>query len=125
MLTVIDIINRVLGYFNVADKPKGKAFTWVALIANFYLLYVAIQNLRYPDFRIRGALFMLAFVVFLYFIGLNFLYYFTNKTTKFDISPKVENGLAVTLPKNPLSKMNCGHNWVQHRPKAFFHKINC
>ena len=65
MLTVIDIINRVLGYFNVADKPKGKAFTWVALIANFYLLYVAIQNLRYPDFRIRGALFMLAFVVFL------------------------------------------------------------
>ncbi|MFC2677436.1 MAG: DUF6681 family protein, partial [Lacticaseibacillus rhamnosus] len=23
MLTVIDIINRVLGYFNIADKPKG------------------------------------------------------------------------------------------------------
>lgn len=99
MLTVIDIINRVLGYFNVADKPKGKAFTWVALIANFYLLYVAIQNLRYPDFRIRGALFMLAFVVFLYFIGLNFLYYFTNKTTKFDISPKVEKWLGSNAAK--------------------------
>ena len=74
MLTVIDIINRVLGYFNVADKPKGKAFTWVALIANFYLLYVAIQNLRYPDFRIRGALFMLAFVVF-FWLELLILFY--------------------------------------------------
>ena len=93
MLTVIDIINRVLGYFNIADKPKGKAFTWIAFVANFYLLYIAIQNLRYPDFRIRGALFMLAFVVFLYFIALNFLYYFTNKTTRFDISPTVENWL--------------------------------
>ncbi|RXT58725.1 DUF6681 family protein [Lacticaseibacillus chiayiensis] len=93
MLTVIDIINRVLGYFNIADKPKGKAFTWVAFVANFYLLYVAIENLRYPGFRIRGALFMLAFVVFLYFIALNFLYYFTDKTTRFDISPTVEKWL--------------------------------
>ncbi|KRK11067.1 hypothetical protein FD51_GL001246 [Lacticaseibacillus zeae DSM 20178 = KCTC 3804] len=107
MLTVIDIINRVLGYFNIADKPKGKAFTWVAFFANFYLLYVAIENLRYPDFRIRGALFLLAFVVFLYFIALNFLYYFTNKTTRFDISPTVEkwlgsNGAKKTAVENEL-----------------------
>ena len=104
MLTVIDIINRVLGYFNIADKPKGKAFTWIAFVANFYLLYIAIQNLRYPDFRIRGALFMLAFVVFLYFIALNFLYYFTNKTTRFDISPTVEKWLGSNSAKKTAAE---------------------
>lgn len=73
MLTVIDIIHRVLGVFNIAEQHKGKAYSWIAFVAHFYSLYIAITNLRYPDFRIRGALYLLAFVVFLYFIALNFL----------------------------------------------------
>lgn len=93
MLTALDLLNRFLNYFNISDKPKGKAFTVVAFIANFYLLYVAINNLRFPHYRVAGALFMLAFLVLEYFIVLNYFYYFTDKQVKFDISPKVEKAL--------------------------------
>ncbi len=106
MLTVIDIINRVLGYFNIADKPKGKAFTWIAFVANFYLLYIAIQNLRYPDFRIRGALFMLAFVVFLYFIALNFLYYLQIRQPGLIFRRQLRSGWAVIRLRKLLPKTN-------------------
>lgn len=90
MLTALDILNRLLGYFNIQDKAKGKAFTIVAFLANFYLLYVSILNLRYAAYRLYGVLFLLLFLVLLYFIALNFVYYFTDKRAKFDISPKVE-----------------------------------
>lgn len=93
MLAALDILNRLLGYFNIQDKPKGQAFTIVALIANFYLLYIGIQNVRYPDFRWRGIFFLAVFFVLLYFIVLNVFYYFTDKKMPFDISPKVEKAL--------------------------------
>jgi len=93
MLTALDLVNRLLNYFNIQDKPKGKVFTFVAFAANFYILYVAINNLRFPGYRWRGVLYMALFLVFLYFIFLNFIYYFTNKRFKYDISPKIEKAL--------------------------------
>lgn len=93
MLTALDLINRLLNYFNIQDKPKGRAFTIVAFLANFYLLYVAIQGLRYQNYRIYGALFLLLFLIFLYFIVLNFIYYYTDKKVKWDISPVIEKAL--------------------------------
>lgn len=90
MLTFLDLLNRFLGYFNIQDKAKGKAFTIVAFIANFYILYVAIENLRYAHYRVYGVLFMIGFLLIEYFILLNFIYYFTDKKFKFDISPKIE-----------------------------------
>ncbi|WDF83174.1 hypothetical protein PQ472_02760 [Lacticaseibacillus pabuli] len=93
MLTALDLVNRLLNYFNIQDKPKGKVFTVVAFVANFYILYVALNNLRFAGYRWRGVLYMALFLVFLYFIFLNFLYYFTNKKFKYDISPKIEKAL--------------------------------
>lgn len=93
MLTALDIVNRIFGYFNIQDRPKGRVFTIIAFFANFYLLYVAIANLRYEGYRIRGALFLALFVVMLYFIYLNFMYYFTTKKAPADISPKIERAL--------------------------------
>ncbi|WP_461225889.1 DUF6681 family protein [Lacticaseibacillus suihuaensis] len=90
MLTALDLLNRALSYFNIQDKAKGKAFTIVAFGANFYLLYQAIRHLRYVNYRVGGVLFLLAFLVLLYFIVLNFFYYFTDKQMKWDVSPKVE-----------------------------------
>ncbi|KRM87576.1 DUF6681 family protein [Lacticaseibacillus thailandensis] len=93
MLTALDIVNRIFGYFNIQDKPKGRVFTIIAFFANFYLLYVAVANLRYAGYRIRGALFLTLFLVLLYFIYLNFMYYFTNKKAPADISPVIERAL--------------------------------
>lgn len=93
MLTALDLINRMLNYFNIQDKPKGKAFTVVAFGANFYILYVAINHLRFANYRLKGALYLVLFFVFLYFIFLNYLYYFTKRSFKYDISPVVEKVL--------------------------------
>ena len=90
MLTALDVLNRLLSYFNIQDKAKGKAFTVVAGAANFYILYLAVTCLRYPGYRIKGVLFLLLFLVLLYFVVLNVIYYYTDKTVPFDISPKVE-----------------------------------
>lgn len=90
MLTALDVLNRLLGYFNIQDKAKGKAFTVVAAVANFYILYLAITCLRYPGYRLKGILFLLLFLVLLYFVVLNVVYYYTDKTVPFDVSPKVE-----------------------------------
>ncbi len=93
MLTVLDIINRLLNYFNIQDKPKGKAFTVVAFFANFYILYLAINHLRYELYRVYGVLYLLLFLVLFYFIFLNYVYYFTKRRFKYDISPKIERFL--------------------------------
>jgi hypothetical protein len=93
MLTALDVINRLFSYLNIQDKPKGKAFTVVAFVANFYILYVAINHLRFPGYRLRGFLYLLLFFVFLYFIFLNYVYYFTKRSFKYDISPIIEKAL--------------------------------
>nr|WP_054716888.1 DUF6681 family protein [Lacticaseibacillus manihotivorans] len=61
MLTALDILNRLLSYFNIQDKAKGKAFTVVAFVANFYLLYTAIQGLRYPAIAFKASCFCSGF----------------------------------------------------------------
>lgn len=93
MLTLLDLLNKFLGYFNIQDKAKGRALSLIALVGNGYLLVVAWQNLRYPGFRVRGALFLLAFLILSYFVVLNLIYYYTTKQSKFDISPRVEKAL--------------------------------
>ena len=93
MLTALEIVNKVLGYFNIKDKPKNRAFTLIGFFANFYLLYLAITNLRYAGYRLIGLGFLAAFLLVFYFEVLNYFYYFTDKKFKFDISPWIEKKL--------------------------------
>lgn len=93
MLSGLQLLSQFLGYFNIKDKPKNRAITVIAFIVNFYLLYIAIDNLRYAGYRWQGFWYLLAFLVLEYFLILNFIYYFTDKTVKFDISPYVEKAL--------------------------------
>ncbi|KRN28185.1 hypothetical protein IV38_GL001638 [Lactobacillus selangorensis] len=88
MLGFLSLVNQFLGYFNFNTKLKNRLFTIVGFFANFYFLYAAV--LAFQNGRFRWILFVLLFLLLLYFSVLNFLYYFTDKTTKWDISPKVE-----------------------------------
>ena len=89
MLTILDMINRSLGYFNVNTKLKNQAYVVVGFFGEFYLFYVAFRLLKNGAY-VRGLLFMLAFLALMYFVVLNFIYFFTDKKAKFDISPKIE-----------------------------------
>ena len=54
-------------------EAKGKAFTVVAFVANFYLLYTAIQGLRYPGYRLQGLAFLIGFLLLFKFFTPDFL----------------------------------------------------
>ncbi|CAM2787386.1 DUF6681 family protein [Dellaglioa algida] len=89
MFSLLDLANHYLGFFNVNLKLKNRIYTILGFLGNWYLLYVASRYFI-NGYYLRGSLFILIFLVLLYFVGLNMLYYFTNKTTKFDPSPKIE-----------------------------------
>lgn len=89
MLTILDLLNHYLGFFNVNTKWKGQVYTILASVGNFYVLYLAIMHLKNAAY-LRGLGLLLSFIVIAYFAFLNVVYYFTKKTFKWDLSPQVE-----------------------------------
>ena len=45
MFSFLDMINHSLGYFNINTKLKNKIYTVVALLGDFYLIYVTYRLL--------------------------------------------------------------------------------
>ncbi|EHN58448.1 DUF6681 family protein [Oenococcus kitaharae] len=88
---LLALINQWLGFFSVRNQARGRIYSIVGFIANFYLLYVGVRLII--NRQIWGIVFLLAFVVLLYFSVLNMIYYFTDKTVKWDISPLIDHFL--------------------------------
>lgn len=92
MFTILDLINHYLGYFTTSSRTKGRIYAVVGAVGVWYLLYLAyrfFENGRW----LRGGLIAAVFVVLLYFVVLNLVYYFTDKTVKWDVSPRIEQVL--------------------------------
>ncbi|MFC6170531.1 DUF6681 family protein [Loigolactobacillus jiayinensis] len=89
MLSLLDMLNHYLGYFNMNVKLKNRVYTGIGIAGVLYLGYLTFNYLRLGAWT-RGLLFLLIFLVLVYFTALNVIYYFTTKTAKFDISPKIE-----------------------------------
>lgn len=92
MLTILDLLNHYLGFFNVNARWKGQVYTVLASVGNFYILYLAVRHIQNGAY-LRGALLALAFLLILYGAILNIVYYYTKKTIKWDVSPKLEKML--------------------------------
>lgn len=89
MFTILDLINHYLGYFTTNSRTKGRIYTVVSAIGIWYLLYLAyrfFENGRW----LRGSLIAAVFILLLYFVVLNIIYYFTNRSVKWDVSPHIE-----------------------------------
>lgn len=110
MFSFFGTIAAYLGYINLSLRLKNQIYTILASLGNFYLLYVAYRFFI-NGFMWRALLFIAAFLVIAYFAYLNFLYYFTNKKSRFDISPKIERFLGIEA-KDPLSEIK--PNLVNH-----------
>ncbi|MHC9537316.1 DUF6681 family protein [Dellaglioa sp. BT-FLS60] len=102
MFSLLDLANHYLGFFNVNLKLKNRIYTVLGFMGNWYLLYIASRYFI-NGYYARGSLFILVFFILLYFVVLNVIYYFTNKTTKFDPSPKIEKLLGGP-PKQALEE---------------------
>jgi len=100
MFSILDMINHALGYVNVNVKIKNQIYTLLGAAGNFYLGFVAIRLIQNGSW-LRGIIYLLVFLVIIYFLVLNILYYFTNRRAKFDLSPKIEQLLG-GKPKEAL-----------------------
>lgn len=84
MFSFLDMINHSLGYFNINLKLKNKIYTVVAFLGDCYLIYVTYRLLA-NHVWMRGLLYCLAVLVISYYVYLNAVYYFLDKTSKYDV----------------------------------------
>lgn len=89
MLTLLGLLNQYLGFFNVNTKFKGRLYTVLGFGGSWYILYIAISFITAQRY-LRGVALLAAFIGLMYVIYLNFVYYFTDKQARFDISPAFE-----------------------------------
>lgn len=84
MFSFLDMLNHSLGYFNINTKLKNKIYTIVALLGDGYLIYVTYRLLA-NHVWLRGFLYCLAVLLISYYVYLNAVYYFLDKTSRFDV----------------------------------------
>ena len=46
MLSILDLLNHYLGFFNVNARWKGQMYTILAGVGNFYILYLAVRHIQ-------------------------------------------------------------------------------
>lgn len=89
MFSFLDMINSSLSYFNLDVKLKSRIYIIIAFLGDIYLVYVTFR-LFMNHVWLRALLYCLAVIGLTYFIYLNFVFYFLEKTSRFDfISPLV------------------------------------
>lgn len=86
MFSLLDLFNSYFSVFNVNSRLKGRIYTIIDFIGVAYLIYLTSSYIRNQAYM-QGALIGLATLVILYIALINFVYYFTDKTVKWDISP--------------------------------------
>jgi len=86
MFSLLDLFNSYFRIFNVNSRVSGRIYTIIDFIGVGYLLYITFSYFKNHAYM-QGSLIGLATLVILYFAVINFIYYFTDKTVKWDISP--------------------------------------
>lgn len=88
MTLILDIINgfhKILSSLDISPKYLNRAYTILSLFPTLYVLRIVYglwQNQNYFQF----VIYLLIFIVLLYFVVLNFVYYFFDKNVKGDVT---------------------------------------
>lgn len=106
MFSFLDMINSSLSYFNLDVKLKSRIYIILATLGDIYLAYVTFR-LFANHVWLRGLLYLLAMAAITYFLYLNFVFYFLNKTSRFDfLSPKIAKVTGQKFGENNGSRSN-------------------
>lgn len=101
MTLLIDLISsfhKFLGYLEISPKYLNRAYTILSVFPTLYILriiYGLWLNQHYGQLLLYSAVFL----ILVYFIVLNTLYYFFNRNSKFDITQL----FAKYLPEDALN----------------------
>ncbi|HAT55304.1 MAG TPA: hypothetical protein DCW31_08735 [Lactobacillus sp.] len=88
MLSLLDMANHFLGYFNVNTTLKGRIYTILGFFGDWYLLYIGIKFIQNAGY-VRGVLLILVFLLLMYFTIVNFFFYFLKRRFVLDPSEKI------------------------------------
>ena len=81
MFSFLDMINSSLSYFNIKPTLKNKIYIAIATLGDGYLIYVTCR-LFLNQVWLRGLLYCLAVAFLTYYLYLNFVYYFLDRTSR-------------------------------------------
>lgn len=85
LLDIINGLNKFLGFLDISPKYSNRAYTLLSIIPTVYILRI-IYGLWLNQNYLQFILYSLVFLALLYFIVLNFFYYFLDKNVKGDIT---------------------------------------
>lgn len=104
MFSFLDMINSSLSYFNIKPTLKNKIYIAIATLGDGYLIYVTCR-LFLNQVWLRGLLYCLAVVFLTYYLYLNFVYYFLDRTSRFDFLSPWLSKVTGTAPDATTGKM--------------------
>ncbi|MDT2662294.1 hypothetical protein P7E02_20600 [Enterococcus hulanensis] len=84
-LDVINGLNKFLGFLDISPKYSNRAYTLLSIIPTVYILRI-VYGLWLNQNYIQLVIYSLVFIGLVYFIVLNFFYYFLDKNLKGDIT---------------------------------------
>jgi len=87
---ILSNMTKFLNYLNINPRLQNKILTVLSVFPTLYILRIVkgyFQNGNY----LRMTLYLLLFLVLVYFIILNFIYYFKNQKVKWDVTNLIEN----------------------------------
>lgn len=91
LLTLIfSNISKFLNYLNINPRLQNKIFTVVSVFPTLYILRI-VKGYFQNGNHLRGVIYLLIFIVLMYFIVVNFLYYFKERKVKWDVTNLIED----------------------------------
>ena len=94
MFSILGGLNSWLSYISIEAKTKARIYTILGFFGWLYMIYITYRFLTNQVYT-RGLLMFGVTVLLGYFLYLNFIYYFTNKSSKFDITPIINKTLHI------------------------------
>lgn len=104
MLSLLDMANHFLGYFNVNTKLKGRIYTILGFLGDWYLLYIGVRFIQ-NGAHIRGVLLILVFLFLMYCTAVNFFFYFLKRRFPLDPSERIAKVLGDERLKQQEDKL--------------------
>ncbi|MBO0454100.1 MULTISPECIES: DUF6681 family protein [Enterococcus] len=85
LLDIINGLNKFLGFLDISPKYSNRAYTLLSIIPTVYILRI-VYGLWLNQNYLQLVIYSLVFIGLVYFIVLNFFYYFLDKNLKGDIT---------------------------------------
>ncbi|AQP54136.1 hypothetical protein CBF34_06255 [Vagococcus penaei] len=101
-------ISKFLNYLNINPRLQNKIFTVAGVFPTLYILRIVKGYYANKNYW-QSAVYLIIFIILMYFIIINFIYYFRDKKVKWDVTNFIEDIVPedVTFngdaPTNPAS----------------------